>query len=140
MESATRPTTEKLRVIAGQQQMLRIDDEATGPLSEADEAGLLAALDAALTAGPDAIIVSDYGKGVCTPAVLARLRGGAPVLVDPKGADFSRYAGAACITCGPAMSKNTISSVRSCTVRNSRNHWASQIITCGFKSSGTMFA
>ena len=98
VESATRPTTEKLRVIAGQQQMLRIDDEATGPLSEADEAGLLAALDAALTAGPDAIIVSDYGKGVCTPAVLARLRGGAPVLVDPKGADFSRYAGAACIT------------------------------------------
>ena len=98
VESATRPTTEKLRVIAGQQQMLRIDDEATGPLSSEEEAGLLAALDAALATGPDAIIVSDYGKGVCGAAVLARLRGGAPVFVDPKGADFSRYAGAACIT------------------------------------------
>lgn len=105
VESATRPTTEKLRVIAGQQQMLRIDDEATGALSAEDETGLLAALGAALAVGPDAIIVSDYGKGVCTPAVLARLsspapsgRRGAPVFVDPKGADFARYAGAACIT------------------------------------------
>ena len=106
VESATRPTTEKLRVIAGQQQMIRIDDEATGALSAAEEAGLLAALDAALAERPDAIIVSDYGKGVCAPAVLGRLLsragagrpGGAPVFVDPKGADFARYAGAACIT------------------------------------------
>ena len=97
VESATRPTTEKLRVIAGQQQMLRIDDEATGALSPAEETGLLAALDAALAERPDAIIVSDYGKGVCTPAVLARLAG-APIFVDPKGADFARYAGAACVT------------------------------------------
>ena len=97
VRSATRPTTEKLRVIAGQQQMIRIDDEATGGLTAEEEAGLLAALDVALAERPDAIIVSDYGKGVCAPAVLARLKG-APVFVDPKGADFSRYAGAACIT------------------------------------------
>ncbi len=98
VESPTRPTTTKLRVVAGNQQMLRIDDEATQPLSESEAAGLVAALDAALAERPDAIIISDYGKGVLAPAILARLRGRAPVFVDPKGADFSRYAGAACIT------------------------------------------
>ena len=99
VESATRPTTEKLRVVAGNQQMIRIDDEATDALNAAEEAALLAALEAALAQRPDAIIVSDYGKGVLAPAVLDRLRGGAvPVFVDPKGADFARYRGAACIT------------------------------------------
>lgn len=98
VESGTRPTTTKLRVVAGNQQMLRIDDEATEALNGDEEAGLLEALDRALAARPDAIIISDYGKGVLAPALLARLRGRAPVFVDPKGADFSRYAGAACIT------------------------------------------
>ena len=99
VESATRPTTTKLRVVAGNQQMMRIDDEATGPQSAAETAGLLAAIEAALAAAPHAIILSDYGKGVLSPAVLARLRAAQlPVFVDPKGADFSRYAGAACIT------------------------------------------
>ena len=97
VESTTRPTTTKLRVVAGNQQMMRIDDEATQALSDAETAGLLAALDAALAQGPDAIIVSDYGKGVLAPAVLTRLRG-APIFVDPKGVDFARYRGAACIT------------------------------------------
>ena len=99
VESTTRPTTTKLRVVAGNQQMMRIDDEATGPQTEAETQALLAAIEAALAAGPDAIILSDYGKGVLSPAVLARLRAAhLPVFVDPKGADFSRYAGAACIT------------------------------------------
>jgi D-beta-D-heptose 7-phosphate kinase/D-beta-D-heptose 1-phosphate adenosyltransferase len=99
VESATRPTTTKLRVVAGNQQMIRIDDEATGAQSEAETTALLAAIDAALAARPDAVIVSDYGKGVLSTAILAQLRAtGVPIFVDPKGADFSRYAGATCIT------------------------------------------
>lgn len=99
VESATRPTTTKLRVVAGNQQMMRIDDEATGALSEAETTALLAAIEAALAARPDAVILSDYGKGVLSAPILARLRAaGVAVFVDPKGADFSRYAGATCIT------------------------------------------
>lgn len=99
VESATRPTTTKLRVVAGNQQMMRIDDEATGALSEAETTALLAAIEAALAARPDAVILSDYGKGVLSAPILARLRAaGVAVFVDPKGADFGRYAGATCIT------------------------------------------
>ena len=99
VESATRPTTTKLRVVAGNQQMMRIDDEATGALSEAETQALLAAIEAALAARPDAVILSDYGKGVLSAPILARLRAaGVAVFVDPKGADFGRYAGATCIT------------------------------------------
>ncbi len=99
VESATRPTTTKLRIVAGNQQMMRIDDEATGAPSEAETTALLAAIEAALAARPDAVILSDYGKGVLALPILARLRAaGVAVFVDPKGADFSRYAGATCIT------------------------------------------
>ena len=50
---------------------------------------------------PDAIILSDYAKGVLTPEALAgvvRVRGSVPVVVDPKHADFVRYRGATTLT------------------------------------------
>ncbi len=97
-----RRTTVKLRVIAGRQQIVRVDDEV---LTEASpmEAASVAALLAELLGDAGALILSDYGKGVLTPAVIAqaivaaRARG-IPVVADPKGRDFTRYAGAACIT------------------------------------------
>lgn len=99
-----RPTTEKWRFVAQAasrtpHQLLRFDREARDPLEAADEARLLAALrDAA--AACDAVVLSDYGKGVLTPGLLRGLIGvarrrGVPVLVDPaRGVDYRRYAGA----------------------------------------------
>lgn len=97
-----RPTTVKTRYIAGAQQMLRTDRETTAPITAASETELVEALETAL--GNAAVLVlSDYGKGVLTPAVLARAIEAAracdvKILVDPKGRDFSRYRGVDVVT------------------------------------------
>jgi D-beta-D-heptose 7-phosphate kinase/D-beta-D-heptose 1-phosphate adenosyltransferase len=97
-----RPTTCKTRYMAGNQQLMRVDEEYTQALAPDEEAALIEAADEALGQA-DAVILSDYGKGVLSPAVLqaaidgARRRG-VPVYVDPKGDNFARYRGAACIT------------------------------------------
>ena len=102
VETPHRPTICKTRFVAGRQQVVRADEESRLPILAAEEAALIAAFDANL-AGVDAVIFSDYGKGVLSPALLAhgiaaaRARG-VPVFVDPKNDDFSRYAGATCIT------------------------------------------
>jgi rfaE bifunctional protein kinase chain/domain len=91
-------TTVKLRVIGRQQQLLRVDFETT-PSHEILRSKL--ADYAKLVAGCDAVILSDYGKGglahITRMISLAR-RHRKPVLVDPKGEDFSRYQGATVIT------------------------------------------
>ncbi len=101
---ATRPTIRKTRVVSQNQQLLRIDEERTDALSETVEQAVLAQVAAA--GDVDIVVVSDYGKGVLTSAVLSRLcRPGearaadAPrVLVDPKGRDYARYRGASLLT------------------------------------------
>jgi len=100
VEDPARPTSRKTRVVSGSQQLLRIDEERVGPLEGEVERAVLARLDAALPQA-DIVVVSDYGKGVLTPAVLARVcrgRAGVRVLVDPKGRDYARYRGAYAIT------------------------------------------
>jgi rfaE bifunctional protein kinase chain/domain len=91
-------TTVKLRVIGRQQQLLRVDFE-TAPSHEILRSKL--AEYARLVRRCDAVILSDYGKGglahISRMIGLAR-RHGKPVLVDPKGEDFSRYQGATVIT------------------------------------------
>jgi len=91
-------TTVKLRVIARQQQLVRVDFETT-PSSEV-LASKLAEFEQALPAC-DAVILSDYGKGGLAHIVrmieLAR-SAGKRVLVDPKGDDYSRYQGASVVT------------------------------------------
>ena len=91
-------TTIKLRVIGRQQQLVRIDFE-TPPSHEA-LASKLRDFGRMLRAA-DAVILSDYGKGGLTHIVnmirMARAAG-KPVLVDPKGDDYSRYRGATMIT------------------------------------------
>ncbi|MCD6732905.1 MAG: D-glycero-beta-D-manno-heptose-7-phosphate kinase [Burkholderiaceae bacterium] len=91
-------TTIKLRVIGRQQQLLRVDfEQAPGPqaLEQAFEA-VRAAIDQA-----QVVVLSDYGKGVLAQieriVALARA-GGRIVIVDPKGDDYSRYAGATVLT------------------------------------------
>jgi D-beta-D-heptose 7-phosphate kinase/D-beta-D-heptose 1-phosphate adenosyltransferase len=97
-----RPTTLKTRFVAGGQQLLRADAESTAALSGAAADALLsAARDALPRCG--ALVLSDYGKGVLTEAVTRALidmarAAGVPVVVDPKGADHRRYAGATVVT------------------------------------------
>ena len=100
VEDASRPTSRKTRVVSQSQQLLRIDEERTHALEPQVERELLARVEAALPA-TDIVVLSDYGKGVLTRAVLERLcRGGSGVrvLVDPKGRDYAKYRGAYAIT------------------------------------------
>jgi D-beta-D-heptose 7-phosphate kinase/D-beta-D-heptose 1-phosphate adenosyltransferase len=95
------PTITKQRIIAGRQQMLRLDNERLGNRVQADYDRLVASA-LALIPGTDAVILSDYAKGVLTPEVCqaiieAARRLSIPVLVDPKSIDFSRYRGATTI-------------------------------------------
>jgi rfaE bifunctional protein kinase chain/domain len=95
-----RATTVKTRILAGHQQVVRIDHETKAPLPARDCDRLLGDLK---ERGPfGAIVVSDYGKGVIGPELMDQLRAdhaaGALVLVDPKQADFSLYRGVTAIT------------------------------------------
>ena len=95
------PTTCKLRILGGRQQMLRLDTEQTAGYPSGAHGALLPALEAALDTA-HALVLSDYAKGVCTEdfcrqAIAAARRRGIPVLVDPKQKDFSRYRGATAI-------------------------------------------
>ncbi|MGE5469027.1 MAG: D-glycero-beta-D-manno-heptose-7-phosphate kinase [Ignavibacteria bacterium] len=97
-EDAKLSTTVKLRVVGRQQQLLRIDFE-NAPDHEVLKAKL--AEYAERLARCDVVILSDYGKGgLAHIAEMIRLarEAGKPVLVDPKGDDYARYAGATLIT------------------------------------------
>ena len=91
-------TIVKLRVIGRSQQLIRVDFE-----NQPDHevlAGMLSTFELAL-ASTDAVLFSDYGKGGLThiPRMIELARqAGRPVLIDPKGHDYSRYAGASVIT------------------------------------------
>uniref|UniRef100_E6QI07 D-glycero-beta-D-manno-heptose 1-phosphate adenylyltransferase n=1 Tax=mine drainage metagenome TaxID=410659 RepID=E6QI07_9ZZZZ len=95
------PTITKLRILGGRQQMLRLDSERLGERPDDDYNRLL---DLVLAQLPtcDAVVLSDYAKGVLTAKVCQRVIEAAraaqiPVLVDPKSSDFSRYRGATTI-------------------------------------------
>ena len=97
-----RPTTLKTRFVAGTQQLIRADAEKTGPLSGDLEQQLLDAT-ASIEDGIGAVVLSDYGKGVLSDAAIAHIiqaakAKGVPVIVDPKGNDYTRYKGADLIT------------------------------------------
>ncbi|HEX7081066.1 MAG TPA: bifunctional D-glycero-beta-D-manno-heptose-7-phosphate kinase/D-glycero-beta-D-manno-heptose 1-phosphate adenylyltransferase HldE [Gammaproteobacteria bacterium] len=95
--SADAPTVHKLRVLARNQQLIRLDSE----LSLAPAAGDLVPLVEAALGEADVVVLSDYAKGTLSRApeliALAKRRG-LPVLVDPKGEDFARYRGATVLT------------------------------------------
>lgn len=94
----TLTTTVKLRIIGRQQQLLRLDFE-----NEPDHEALAAQNETVkrMTPAHDAVVFSDYGKGGLahiSAMVEAARRLGKPVLIDPKGSDYARYAGAMVIT------------------------------------------
>ena len=92
----SRSTTSKSRVIAQRQQLLRIDEENTETIKpdikhELHQKILANAVDY------QGVILSDYAKGVLSPGLLAQIVAlfpSIPVIIDPKGYNYSKYAGA----------------------------------------------
>ncbi len=97
-----RPTTVKTRIIAHSQQVVRADRESRADVTGESLDRLLAVLHAELGAC-QALVVSDYGKGVIQPRVLevaleVARAGGIPVCVDPKESHIDAYRGASILT------------------------------------------
>ncbi|AQT61617.1 bifunctional heptose 7-phosphate kinase/heptose 1-phosphate adenyltransferase [Cellvibrio mixtus] len=96
--SATKPTVTKLRVISHHQQLLRMDFE--DKYAPEDSSDFIAKV-SQLIADVDVLVLSDYAKGSlhnCQALIQLAHNAGVPVLVDPKGDDFTRYRGADVIT------------------------------------------
>jgi D-beta-D-heptose 7-phosphate kinase/D-beta-D-heptose 1-phosphate adenosyltransferase len=97
-----RRTSRKTRVVAANQQIVRIDRETRASLT-ADFENKVCQWIAHHANEFQVIVLSDYNKGVLTPSVIATVvdsaaANGITVLVDPKGADFDRYSGATILT------------------------------------------
>ncbi len=97
-----RTTTIKTRFFAASQQLLRVDQESSAPL-DAPAREQIRRTAQPLIREVGALALSDYGKGVLGPELLRELialarAAGVPVLVDPKGNDYSVYAGASLVT------------------------------------------
>ncbi len=96
---AKRATTDKTRVLAGGQQIVRFDREITEELGNIQKKRIIEKISKLKRI--DAIIVSDYGKGVVTEGLILELKklfGGIPIAVDPKVTNFSYYKGATFLT------------------------------------------
>lgn len=103
IRSSRRETITKLRVLGGNQQMLRLDFEEAGDLHPEEIVPLKSWLEKLLAQGLDGIIVSDYAKGVCSDdfcqwVIAQGKEKDIPVLIDPKGADWTKYRGCDFIT------------------------------------------
>jgi len=97
-----RSTSKKSRIIASQQQVLRYDRETTQHIDKSNEVEIATYFEKQIK-NYDIIILSDYGKGVLTPTLTQALIAIAnanhiPILVDPKGTNFSKYKGATLLT------------------------------------------
>lgn len=92
------PTISKTRIVGGRQQLLRLDIESKERQGMEDERRLRESAEH-LVGKVHAVVVSDYAKGavtaeLCMAVMRAAREVGVPVLVDPKTADFGKYAGA----------------------------------------------
>ncbi len=97
-----RKTSKKSRVIAVSQQILRYDNESREDIAEDSVESIIKSLREDIKSF-DAVILSDYGKGVLTKSLTQSViqvakAAGIPLLVDPKGSDFSKYRGATLLT------------------------------------------
>lgn len=95
-----RTTSLKNRIVSQSQQVLRLDDESVEAITLENE--LLAEFDK-IAKDYEAIVLSDYGKGVLTAKVCQHIIKKArvlkiPVLIDPKGSDYTKYKGATLLT------------------------------------------
>lgn len=96
------PTNVKTRIIAHNQQVVRVDQEFTSELTNEEEDTIFQRFGRFIN-DADVIVCSDYAKGVLTSTLVRRIidearRLGKTVLVDPKGRDYSRYRGSQILT------------------------------------------
>ena len=101
--SKQRPTIAKTRIVSGHQQMMRLDQESHSAFTIDETKAVLSAIQIALKTNPAVVILSDYAKGLLSlevcQAVIAQCNAQQiPVLVDPKGSDYSKYVGATALT------------------------------------------
>lgn len=99
-----RPTTRKIRFVSEHHSthLLRADWEVAAPVHATTESELIARV-AKLVAHAGAVVLSDYAKGTLSPRVVSAVidaanKAGKPIIVDPKGRDYSIYRGATLIT------------------------------------------
>jgi D-beta-D-heptose 7-phosphate kinase/D-beta-D-heptose 1-phosphate adenosyltransferase len=102
IQDPQRTTTRKTRIIASHQHVLRFDREVKTNISRPTMNKISHAAEE-MIADADLILVSDYNKGLITKALMAKLVAAAQkqnklLIVDPKGRDFKKYAGASLIT------------------------------------------
>lgn len=102
LRDKNRPTILKSRIIAGSQQVVRVDREDRSTISEETSSVFLQNVLKQISSS-DAVIISDYGKGITTPKTCQAVIGlcrklKKPVLIDPKGSDYKKYFGATIIT------------------------------------------
>ena len=102
LEQKGRITSKKSRIVVSNQQVLRYDKESKEPISDALARCIVAVIEKQI-ALYDIIVISDYAKGVVTPYLAQSVitlgrRMQKRVIVDPKGSDFSKYAGAYLLT------------------------------------------
>lgn len=120
IQSSERPTIAKTRVMSSHQQIVRIDQESQAALSEAENTELHILMTRAIHDQPAIVILSDYAKGVLSESTCRFIietchQAKIPVLVDPKGHDYTKYKGATALTpnkketaeaCGVSMNDN----------------------------------
>jgi D-beta-D-heptose 7-phosphate kinase/D-beta-D-heptose 1-phosphate adenosyltransferase len=102
IQDPNRPTTKKTRILAGHQHVLRIDRETKQKISQAHVAGLVQFVKERNHRFV-VILLSDYGKGLLTEILLQQVidvarQNSKIIVVDPKGLNFKKYAGATAIT------------------------------------------
>ena len=102
IQEATRPTTKKTRILAGHQHVLRIDRETKQEISDEHVDEMIRFVRERIDTF-DVVLVSDYGKGLLRKDLLRQLidvanQNEKTIIVDPKGIDFRKYAGATAIT------------------------------------------
>jgi rfaE bifunctional protein kinase chain/domain len=91
-----RPTTRKTRIVAHNQQVVRADWEDAAPLTASDRARV-AGYVRERAAGCDAVILSDYAKGLLSAEIVEAARACPLVLADPKPQNLELFAGVTCV-------------------------------------------
>ncbi|MBV8688523.1 MAG: D-glycero-beta-D-manno-heptose-7-phosphate kinase [Candidatus Eremiobacteraeota bacterium] len=91
-----RPTTRKTRIVAHSQQVVRADWESTAAISRADSARI-ADVVRSHASQADAVVISDYGKGLLSREVVEAALAAPLVVVDPKPQNMELFAGVSCV-------------------------------------------
>ena len=102
VKDSDRPTITKTRFIANNQQILRVDKEKILPINKNTEKKIYKRSKKEIL-NADAIIISDYNKGLVTDYILKKIisfskKNKKPIIIDPKSPDFKKYKGATIVT------------------------------------------